>query len=143
MLQGEILDRAEEDASLNEGKVRRGFWKTAARAAGRIPFIDEVIAAYYCALDPATPSRVRAMLLAALAYFVLPLDSIPDFIAGFGFTDDIAVLGAVLATIRGNIRDEHRELARSKLAELRKAAEMPDDRPVDDGPSDGKSRAAG
>lgn len=123
ILHGEILEGAEEKSAENENRVRKGFWKTAARAAGRIPFLDEVIASYYCALDPATPSRVRAILLAALAYFVLPLDSIPDFIVGFGFTDDIAVLGAVLAAIRGNIRDEHRQLAASKIEALRQAGE--------------------
>ena len=69
-------------------------------------------------LIPKSPTRVRAILFAALAYFVLPLDTIPDFLVGFGFTDDMAVLGAVIASIRGNIKPRHTELARTKLAEL-------------------------
>jgi len=120
-LEGEILKGAEEKSGANENRVRAGFWKTLSLAADKIPFTEEVVASYYCALDPETPSRVRAMLLAALAYFVLPFDSIPDFIVGFGFTDDIAVLGAVLATIRGNIKPAHTTLARKKLAELKEA----------------------
>ena len=79
--------------------------------------MDEVLAGYYCALDPNTPTRVRGILLAALAYFVLPLDSIPDFLLGFGFTDDLAVLTAALTAIRSHITDAHRAAARKALAE--------------------------
>ncbi len=79
--------------------------------------MDEVIAGYFCALDPNTPMKVRGVLLAALAYFVLPLDSIPDFLLGFGFTDDVAVLTAALAAIRSHITPAHREAARSALEE--------------------------
>jgi uncharacterized membrane protein YkvA (DUF1232 family) len=118
-LEGEILYGTEETAGANEKRVRSGFWKTVAIAADKLPFLEEVVAAYYCALDPKTPTRVRAILLAALAYFVLPLDSIPDFLIGFGFTDDIAVLGAALAALRGNITSAHTDLARRKLAELK------------------------
>ena len=126
VLEGEILTGVEEEVSANETRVRKGFWITLAKAAEKIPFLEELVAAYYCALDPQTPSRVRAILLAALAYFVLPLDSIPDFIVGFGFTDDMAVLGAAIASIRGNIKEKHTDLARSKLASLKKMAEKPD-----------------
>lgn len=100
-----------------ERRVRRDFWKVARRAARAIPFMDEVVAAYYCALDPQTPPRVRALLLAALAYFVMPLDLVPDFLIAVGFTDDITVLAAVLAMLRTNITDRHREAARRALAE--------------------------
>jgi uncharacterized membrane protein YkvA (DUF1232 family) len=120
ILEGEILEGAEEKAGANEKKVRAGFWKTFAKAADKIPFLEDLVASYYCALDPETPNRVRGILLAALAYFVLPLDSIPDFIIGFGFTDDMAVLGAVIASIRGNIKPRHTKLARTRLAELAK-----------------------
>lgn len=126
ILEGEILDGAEEKAGTNETKVRSGFWKTVAKAAGKVPFMEDIVASYYCALDPNTPTRVRAILLAALAYFVLPLDSIPDFIIGFGFTDDMAVLGAVIASIRGNIEEKHTDLARAKLASLKEMSEKPD-----------------
>lgn len=126
ILEGEILHGAEEKASANETKVRNGFWKTLAKASAKVPFMEELVASYYCALDPSTPNRVRAILLAALAYFVLPLDSIPDFIIGFGFTDDMAVLGAVIASIKGNIQEKHTDLARTKLASLQEMAEKPD-----------------
>jgi hypothetical protein len=42
-----------------ERTVRRDFWAKLKHFAGQIPFIEDVVAAYYCALDPATPMRVR------------------------------------------------------------------------------------
>ncbi|HUG63306.1 MAG TPA: YkvA family protein [Methylomirabilota bacterium] len=100
-----------------ERRVRRDFWKVVRKAARAIPFMDEVVAAYFCALDPSTPARVRAMLIAALAYFVVPFDLVPDFLFGVGFTDDITVLAGVIAMLRGHITERHREAARRALAD--------------------------
>ncbi|MBN9053821.1 MAG: DUF1232 domain-containing protein, partial [Rhizobiales bacterium] len=82
-----------------------------------VPFSRDLVASYYCALDPRTPTRVRGILLAALAYFVLPLDGIPDFFVLVGFSDDIAVLTAAFAAIRGHIRPDHYAAADKALAE--------------------------
>lgn len=115
---GEILG-PEDDRKHRQNKrdVETKFWDKVRRAANRIPFIDEVVASYYCAMDPETPPRVRGILLAALAYFILPLDSLPDFIFGLGFTDDIAVLSAAFAAVRGNVTEAHRAAAQQALAE--------------------------
>ncbi|HMN87230.1 MAG TPA: YkvA family protein [Bauldia sp.] len=112
---GEILPP--EDDAAREERVRGRFWATFRKAARRIPFADDLVAAYYCALDPETPHRVRAVLLAALAYFVLPLDAIPDILAGIGFTDDMTVLVATIAMVRSHITPVHREAARRALAD--------------------------
>ncbi|MFN3170509.1 MAG: YkvA family protein [Hyphomicrobiales bacterium] len=115
-LDGDVLDEDERTQfDQDEARVRRDFWVTARKAAGSIPFMDEVVAAYFCALDRETPFRVRGTLLGALAYFVLPLDGIPDFILGLGFTDDAAVIMGVLALMRAHITDEHRAAARKAL----------------------------
>jgi uncharacterized membrane protein YkvA (DUF1232 family) len=99
----------------NERIVDEGFWKKLLKVAGKIPFAEDAAAAYFCAVDPATPSKVRAILFAALAYFVLPFDVIPDFVAGIGFTDDAAVLAMAIAMVSGNIKDGHRKRARAAL----------------------------
>ncbi|MHC1547410.1 YkvA family protein [Phyllobacterium sp. K27] len=116
---GEILEpgSAHQQRSREE-RVRASFWKTVRKAAKNIPFLDEVVAGYFCALDPATPTKVRGILLASLAYFVLPLDFIPDFILGLGFTDDVAVMMAALSAIRTNITPAHRAAARQAIADL-------------------------
>ena len=98
--------------------VARGFWRKIRRVAAEIPFAEDAIAAYYCSLDRATPVRVRAALVGALAYFVLPADLVPDFLPGLGYTDDAAVLAATLQLVAAHILPEHREVARRALAQL-------------------------
>ena len=97
---------------------------------GRVPFLDEAVAAYYCAADPKTPHRVQAVLLGALGYFVVPTDMIPDFIAGLGFSDDAAVLAAAIGAVRRHITDDHRARARGALGRL---ADPGGREPADDG----------
>lgn len=118
---GEILG-PEEDLEVREEKVRRGFWKTLRKAASAIPFSEEVVAGYYAAIDRSTPTRVRAILFGALAYFVMPVDALPDFIAGFGFTDDASVLLGALAAVRAHIKPVHRDAARNALGKDEEAA---------------------
>lgn len=105
------LQRVQE----HERKVRRDFWAKLKRFAGRVPFVEDFIAAYYCAMDPATPMRVRGMLLAALAYFILPFDLIPDMIPVLGFTDDAALLAAVITLVSSHITPTHRAAAARAL----------------------------
>ncbi len=109
----------------NEKTVRGGFWQKLKRNLARIPKADEVVAAYYAAFDSNTPFRTKAMLLAALAYFVLPLDVVPDFILGLGFTDDMTVLLTAFALIRGNVTEAHRERARATVQALRSGEDPP------------------
>jgi uncharacterized membrane protein YkvA (DUF1232 family) len=99
----------------DRARVNNGFWPKLRRVARRIPFLDQLLAAYYCTLDPKTPLQAKAVLMGALAYFVLPIDVIPDFIAGFGFTDDATVLYAAIRSVAHHIRDEHRARARQML----------------------------
>src|SRR4051812_33759406 len=105
-----------EEANEKEARVRAHFWPTVKRALRHIPFIDEVVAAYYAMLDRETPVGARLTLIAALAYFVTPFDIVPDFILGLGFVDDAAILMAAITAVRSSIKEEHREAARRALA---------------------------
>ena len=93
-----------------------GFWRKVRATLGKVPFTEDVVAAWYCVRDPATPGHVRAVLLGAIVYFVVPTDMIPDFFAGLGFTDDAAVLAAALSTIGRHLTAAHRDQARRVLA---------------------------
>src|SRR5690606_30883690 len=96
--------------------------------ARRVPFAEEAVAVYYCAIDPATPLQVKAVLFGALAYFVVPLDFMPDLMPWLGFTDDAAVLFAAIRTVTPHITDTHRARARRALAdEILSAPEPSDD----------------
>lgn len=95
--------------------MQQGFWRKARRTLGRVPFTEDAVAAFYCATDSATPVAIRATLLGALAYFVLPFDAIPDLFLGLGFTDDAAVLLAAFTAARTHITAAHHERARAWL----------------------------
>lgn len=104
---------------VNAARVRGGFWPKIARTAARIPFADQVLAVYYAARDPETPPAAKGLMLAALAYFVSPIDAIPDMLVGVGFTDDAAVIAAVMATLAAHVRDRHRRSAETALEKLK------------------------
>jgi uncharacterized membrane protein YkvA (DUF1232 family) len=104
-----------EDLDTKEKLVRDGFWAKLRRAMGSIDFAHEAVAAWYCATDPKTPLRVKAILIGALAYFILPIDVIPDVIAGLGFTDDAAVFWAAWKAVSSHIEERHRTRATAAL----------------------------
>ncbi len=114
----ELIPQDPEAFARNKDRVERRFWAKLRRNLRQIPFVEEAIAAYYCARDPETPMQVKAMLLAALAYFIIPTDMVPDFLAGFGFTDDAAVLYAAIRSVTAHVNDRHRAAARAALDRL-------------------------
>ena len=113
---------ANQDAGLaaKQAKLRRDFWPKLKRNLARLPFAEDLVAAWYCTFDPATPLRAKAILFGALAYFVMPLDVVPDFILGLGFTDDMAVLVTAFNLIRSNLRPHHLQRARRTIERLRR-----------------------
>jgi uncharacterized membrane protein YkvA (DUF1232 family) len=86
---------------------------TSIRVAG------EALSVWYCARDAETPAAAKGMMLAALAYFVLPTDVVPDFIAGLGYTDDAAVFMALMGLVGRNVKPRHVDAARRDIARLR------------------------
>jgi uncharacterized membrane protein YkvA (DUF1232 family) len=101
-----------------ERAVRRDFWANLKHFAGQVPFVEDVVAAYYCALDPATPMRVRGILLAALVYFIFRLRARPltwlSRVPALGFADDAAVLTTVFG-LSSHITPVHRAAAARAL----------------------------
>ena len=110
----EPADRLAQDRE----SVRRRFWKKLKQVVSKLPFAEDLLAAYYCAFDRATPLHVKATLVGAIAYFVLPVDAIPDVLPVIGFTDDAAVLAAALRLMASHVTPEHRTVAREKLTAM-------------------------
>jgi len=104
---------------LNERRVDEGFWPKFRRVAAKIPFAKEALSVWYCAKDDDTPLAAKGMMFAALAYFVLPVDAIPDFIAGLGYTDDAAVFTALMAIVGRNLKPKHKLAAKRDIERLR------------------------
>jgi uncharacterized membrane protein YkvA (DUF1232 family) len=112
----DVLGRGTAEFARNADTVRRQFWSSLKRVAAQLPFMEDLVTAYYCAFDRETPFAVKAALVGALAYFVLPYDVMPDLLPALGFADDAAVLATALRMVAAHIRPEHREAARAALA---------------------------
>jgi uncharacterized membrane protein YkvA (DUF1232 family) len=106
----------------DEEEVRRGFWRKLRQLVSQLPFAEDLVAAYYCAFDRLTPGHVKAALIGALAYFVLPTDAVPDVLPLVGYTDDAAVLAAAIELVTSHISHDHRDAARRTLARMRDEA---------------------
>ena len=85
-----------------------GFWSKVTgvvRSTGEA-VVTEAFKAYFVAQASTTPGWARAVLYGALAYFILPLDAIPDAVPLVGFSDDVAAIGAALLATEAHATDE-------------------------------------
>jgi len=77
-----------------------------------------ILTMYYSARDPQTPKWAKATIFVALAYFILPIDSIPDLLPNLGYTDDITVLSSAFAAVASQIKEEHKIKAQKTLSKV-------------------------
>ena len=96
-------------------RLARGLVPKLVRLAGKLPFADDLAAAYYAARDPLTPVKAKAVLFGAAAYFVMPADLVPDVVVGLGFTDDATVLATALSVVGMHVKERHQAMARKLL----------------------------
>jgi len=93
-------------------RLRRKLQRNARRAGH--PLVEKALQLYYALQSPATPSWARSTIVGALAYFILPTDAVPDILPGIGYTDDLAMIAAALATVQMYITDDIRTAARKQ-----------------------------
>lgn len=70
------------------------FWskiRDACRLADRV-VIEVAFGLYFALQSERTPDAVKLSIMAALAYFIVPVDAIPDFIPAIGYSDDLTVM---------------------------------------------------
>jgi uncharacterized membrane protein YkvA (DUF1232 family) len=103
---------------VNEQRVTRGFWPKIRKVAAKVPFAADALSLWWCAKDPETPTAAKGMMFAALAYFVLPTDAIPDILPAIGLTDDAAVIAAVIALVGRNLKPRHKDEAQTFLNKM-------------------------
>lgn len=101
--------------SSDEIYVRKGFWNKVKLVASKIPFLEDALAMYYCAIDPATPLHAKVIAFTAIAYFISPLDAIPDTLPIVGFTDDAGIIASAVTVLGAYITPEHRRKAKEWL----------------------------
>lgn len=85
-----------------------------ARTAGR-EVVNYSLQLHYAAQRPGTPVWAKRTAYGAIAYFILPLDAVPDFIVGAGYTDDLGALALAVTTLATYIDDDVRAQARTQL----------------------------
>ena len=112
----------DERLKRDEANVLANFWRKLGSFAARIPFAEDLLTVYYCALDRSTPTYVRIALFAALAYFIDPFDVVPDMLPIIGLSDDAAVLAGAIKLVWDNIKPEHRDAARDALVRMHETA---------------------
>lgn len=79
--------------------------------------IYTVLLLYYTLQKPEIPMNVKATIVGALGYFILPVDLIPDLIPVVGYSDDLAVLTVALFRVALYIDDDVKAKAKNKLSD--------------------------
>ncbi len=99
------------------GLAAEDFWRKlarSARVAGR-EVVEKALWLYYAAQQPNVPRWAKLTIWGALAYFVLPVDAVPDVLPAVGFVDDLGVLTAALATVAAYVDEDVKEQSRQRL----------------------------
>ncbi len=99
----------------DEDLVTRDLGGKVRQTIGKVPFTRDAVAAFYAARDPATPTGVKIAVMSALAYFILPFDLVPDFIAALGYTDDATVFYGAWRLLAPHLKPQHETKAREFL----------------------------
>jgi uncharacterized membrane protein YkvA (DUF1232 family)/uncharacterized tellurite resistance protein B-like protein len=118
----DLIDPKGITTSLSEQQLafsEENFWtklKKFALTAGR-EVVEKALTLYYTAQNPNVPAWAKTVVVGALTYFISPVDAIPDILVGVGFTDDLGVLLAAIATVSIYINAETKEQAQQKLTD--------------------------
>ncbi|MCX7207272.1 MAG: YkvA family protein [Proteobacteria bacterium] len=107
------------DQNHSKSFSENNFWdkvKGAARTAGE-SVLEPALKMYYSAIDSDTPVWAKTTIIAALGYFISPIDAVPDVIPVVGYTDDLGILVAALSATAAHIKNEHVKKAKETLKE--------------------------
>lgn len=111
-------DFTEQERRAKEREIRdveEGFFVKLGKVIGKVPFVLDAVAMYYTMLDAKTPFWVKASVAGALAYFISPIDAIPDVLPIVGYSDDAAVIYMTMSLIHSHITAEHIAQAKDVL----------------------------
>lgn len=97
-----------------------GFWNKITSVMKKVgaEIIYKALQLFYVTRNPSCPVAVKATIYAALGYFILPIDLVPDFIPGAGFADDLLAIGTALTMAHLYIDDNVILQARDKMRAL-------------------------
>lgn len=67
---------------------------------------------------PKAPKKIKAIIVSSIAYFILPLDAVPDPIPFLGFLDDGVILASAIGIVRFYVTDEMKSKAKETLGKI-------------------------
>lgn len=102
---------------MSSGYTEKSFWEKLADHAADAgkEVVLSALKLYYAAIEKNTPIWAQGVAFAALAYFISPIDAIPDFTPGIGYMDDAGVLATAITSIATYITAQVSKQAANKL----------------------------
>jgi uncharacterized membrane protein YkvA (DUF1232 family) len=118
----DIIDPKFTTGNLNAEQVtysEESFWAKLKKfyfTAGK-EVVEKALMLYYTAQNPGVPTWAKTVVVGALTYFISPVDAIPDILVGIGFTDDLGVFLAAIATVSIYVNAEAKAQAKQKMTD--------------------------
>ena len=98
---GKTENKIQEDIRF----VDENLWTKLERTGKKISFARDILSLYRYLKDPFVKWYRKAVVVAALVYFIVPIDTIPDIAPLFGYLDDLGVIAAVLKYLGSELKD--------------------------------------
>ncbi len=114
---GIVKKNDDEESKFEKEYSDESFWdkvKKYAKIAGK-NVLEPALKLYYALQDRDTPTWAKTVIIGALGYFISPIDAIPDITPVIGYSDDLGVLIAAVATVGAYIKKEHAQRAKETL----------------------------
>jgi len=96
--------KSEEDVEEDMEFVDENLWSKLEKGGKRISFARDIVALYNYMKDPLVRWHRKVIVVAALIYFIVPLDTIPDLTPLFGYLDDLGVITALLKYLGSELK---------------------------------------
>lgn len=93
---GQMNEERMEDYKEKEKYVDENLWNKLEKSGKKVSFAKDILALYRYMKDPFVKWYRKAIVIAALVYFIVPIDTIPDITPLFGYLDDLGVITALL-----------------------------------------------
>ncbi len=96
--------KSEDDVEEDIEYVEENLWAKLEKGGKKISFARDIVALYNFMKDPIVRWHRKAIVVAALIYFIVPLDTIPDLTPFFGYLDDLGVITALLKYLGSELK---------------------------------------
>lgn len=104
----------------SDKKIKDKIGRVAKKAGAMV--IYPALLLYNLLKSPQVNSKDKMLIIGSLAYFILPVDLIPDFILGLGYIDDsVAIMTCIKAlssSITPELKEQTREMCRDLVGEV-------------------------